>query len=57
MFATSPPLAWWPLAFVALAPFLWLLGTARASRGFWLGLVFGLAAYGATMYWIWRSPC
>lgn len=49
-----PPRAWWPLTFVALAPLLWLLKEARARRGFVLGLVFGVAAYGATMYWIWR---
>lgn len=49
-----PPLGWWPLAFVALVPFLWLLADAGPGRGFLLGLVFGIAAYGATMYWIWR---
>jgi apolipoprotein N-acyltransferase len=49
-----PPLAWWPVAFVALVPFLWMLTDVGPGRGFLLGLVFGVAAYGATMYWIWR---
>jgi apolipoprotein N-acyltransferase len=42
------------MAFVALTPLLWLLGTAAPRRGFWLGLVFGLAFHGATLYWILR---
>ena len=54
MFATSPPLAWWPLAFVAVAPLLWLLRSAGGRRGAALGFAFGLACYGATFYWIER---
>jgi apolipoprotein N-acyltransferase len=49
-----PPAGIWPLAFVALVPLLWLLDDARPARGFWLGLAFGLAFHGATLYWIWR---
>jgi apolipoprotein N-acyltransferase len=49
-----PPVGLWPVAFVALAPLVWLLWDARPGRGFLLGLVFGLAFYGATIYWIWR---
>ncbi|HEY6567773.1 MAG TPA: apolipoprotein N-acyltransferase [Actinomycetota bacterium] len=49
-----PPVGWWPLAFIALAPLVWLLWGVRPRRGFLLGLVFGLAFYGATIYWIWR---
>jgi apolipoprotein N-acyltransferase len=49
-----PPAGVWPIAFVALVPLLWLLATANPARGFLIGLVFGLGAYGATIYWIWR---
>ncbi len=49
-----PPLGWWPVAFVALAPVLLLLRTAGARRGALVGLVFGLGFYGCTLYWILR---
>ncbi len=49
-----PPAGIWPLAFVAAVPLLWLLDDVRPARGFWLGLAFGLAFHGATLYWIWR---
>ena len=49
-----PPVGLWPVAFVALAPLLWLLGEAQPRRGFVLGLAFGLAFHGATLYWILR---
>jgi apolipoprotein N-acyltransferase len=49
-----PPAGVWPIAFVALVPLLWLVAGASPARGFLIGLVFGLAAYGATIYWIWR---
>jgi apolipoprotein N-acyltransferase len=49
-----PPAGWWPLAFVCLIPLLWLLDGQGPGRGFLLGLAFGLGAYGATIYWIWR---
>ena len=49
-----PPAGLWPVAFVALAPLLWLLGEAQPRRGSVLGLVFGLAFHGATLYWILR---
>ena len=49
-----PPAGLWPIAFVALVPLLLVLGQALPSRGFWLGLAFGLAFHGATLYWIWR---
>ncbi len=47
-----PPAELWPLAFVALIPFLWSLRGERPGRGAVLGLVFGLAFFGATLYWI-----
>jgi hypothetical protein len=37
---------------VALIPLLWSLRGARPGRGALLGLVFGLAFFGATLYWI-----
>jgi len=49
-----PPVGAWPVAFVALAPLLWLLADARPRRGFVLGLAYGLAFHGATLYWILR---
>jgi apolipoprotein N-acyltransferase len=47
-----PPVAWWPIAFLAPVPLLWLLRDARPLRGFALGLAFGIGFYGATLYWI-----
>lgn len=49
-----PPAGLWPLAFVAIAPLLWLLDRAGAGRGALLGFLYGLGCYGATIYWIWR---
>lgn len=54
LFLAFPPVGAWPLAFVALVPLLWLLADAGPARGFWLGLAFGLAFHGATLYWILR---
>ncbi|MGZ5305491.1 MAG: apolipoprotein N-acyltransferase [Actinomycetota bacterium] len=50
--AAFPPLRWWPVAFVGVAPFLWLLRSAGGRRGAALGFAFGLGCYGATLYWI-----
>ncbi len=49
-----PPVGAWPVAFVALVPLLWLIGDTGPGRGFWIGLVYGLAFHGATLYWILR---
>ncbi len=49
-----PPAEIWPLAFVAVAPLLWLLRSARPRRGALLGFVYGVGFYGATLYWILR---
>lgn len=49
-----PPAGLWPVAFVALVPLLWLLDDAGPGRGFAVGLAFGLAFHGATLYWILR---
>jgi apolipoprotein N-acyltransferase len=52
MFLANPPAGLWPLAFVALAPFLWLVRASRPRRGLLLGLVFGFVYFGALLYWI-----
>jgi apolipoprotein N-acyltransferase len=49
-----PPIGAWPIAFVALVPLLWLVGEGRSGRGAALGLAYGLAFHGATLYWILR---
>src|SRR5712691_5487531 len=49
-----PPAGLWWVAFVAPAGLLWVLRDARPRRGLVLGFVFGLAFYGATLYWILR---
>ncbi|MBI4259847.1 MAG: apolipoprotein N-acyltransferase [Actinobacteria bacterium] len=52
LFLANPPVGMWPLAFVALTPFLWLVRASRPRRGFLLGLVFGVVYFGALLYWI-----
>ena len=47
-----PPAAIWPIAFVAMVPFLWVLRGATPWRRVLLGFGFGLAFFGATLYWI-----
>src|SRR6266576_3249675 len=43
-----------PVAFVAMAPFLWLVRRVRPRRGALLGLAFGLAYFGALLWWVER---
>src|SRR5215207_8177105 len=47
-----PPAGIWPIAFVAMAPFLWVLRGAAPRRRALLGFAFGAAFFGATLYWI-----
>jgi apolipoprotein N-acyltransferase len=47
-----PPAELWPIAFVALVPWLWLLRRGGPGWGALLGFVFGVAFFGATLYWI-----
>jgi apolipoprotein N-acyltransferase len=42
------------LAFLAPIPFLWLVREARPRLGALLGLAFGVAYFGAVLYWIWQ---
>jgi apolipoprotein N-acyltransferase len=47
-----PPVAAWPLAFLAPAFLLVALRDATPARGLFLGLVYGLAGFGITLSWI-----
>jgi apolipoprotein N-acyltransferase len=47
-----PPVAAWPLAFLAPALLLVALREATPARGFILGLVFGLTGFGLTLSWL-----
>ncbi len=47
-----PPADLGPVAFLASAPLLWLVREAGLRRGLLLGFVFGLAYFGAVLYWI-----
>ena len=47
-----PPVAAWPLAFLAPALLFVALQGARPARGFFLGLVYGLTAFGITLSWV-----
>jgi apolipoprotein N-acyltransferase len=47
-----PPVASWPLAFVAPALLLLGLHEATPARGFVFGLVFGLVGFGLTLSWL-----
>jgi apolipoprotein N-acyltransferase len=49
-----PPVALWPLAFVAVIPLMWVLREARPLRGAALGFVYGAVGYGVTLSWIHR---
>jgi apolipoprotein N-acyltransferase len=42
------------LAFLAPIPFLWLVREVRPWRSAVLGLAFGVAYFGAVLYWIWQ---
>jgi apolipoprotein N-acyltransferase len=47
-----PPVAAWPLAFLAPALLFVALQGARPARGFFLGLIYGLTAFGITLSWV-----
>jgi apolipoprotein N-acyltransferase len=49
-----PPANLGVLAFLAPIPLLWLVREARPWRGALLGLAFGIAYFGAVLYWIWQ---
>ncbi|MDQ4108924.1 MAG: apolipoprotein N-acyltransferase, partial [Actinomycetota bacterium] len=47
-----PPVTAWPLAFLAPATLFVALQDARPVRGFFLGLIYGLTAFGITLSWV-----
>src|SRR5881397_60129 len=47
-----PPANLGVVAFLAPIPLLWLVREARPRRGALLGLAFGVAYFGALLYWI-----
>ena len=47
-----PPVGWWPLAFVAPAFLFTALRATRPLRGAFLGLVYGLTAFGISLSWL-----
>jgi apolipoprotein N-acyltransferase len=47
-----PPAGLGWVAFLAPVPLLWVLRTARPARGALLGGVFGVAYFGALLYWL-----
>ena len=47
-----PPVGLWPVVFVAPIPLLWLVRGSRPGRASLCGFVFGLAYFGALLYWI-----
>jgi apolipoprotein N-acyltransferase len=47
-----PPAGVWPLVWLAPIPLLWLVRTSRPGRAALCGFVFGIAYFGALLYWI-----
>jgi apolipoprotein N-acyltransferase len=47
-----PPVGWWPLAFLAPALLFTALRASRPVRGSFLGLVYGLTAFGVSLSWL-----
>jgi apolipoprotein N-acyltransferase len=47
-----PPVGLWPVVFVAPIPLLWLVRGSRPGRAALCGFAFGLAYFGALLYWI-----
>lgn len=48
----SPPADLQPVAFVALIPLLWALAGSRPGGAAAIGMAFGVAYFGALLYWI-----
>jgi apolipoprotein N-acyltransferase len=47
-----PPVGFWLVVFVAPIPLLWLVRGSRPGRASLCGFVFGVAYFGAILYWI-----
>lgn len=52
MSLSLPPAGWWPLAYLAPMPLLWLVRGSRPRRSALVGFVFGVCYFGALLYWI-----
>ncbi|HJM82472.1 MAG TPA: apolipoprotein N-acyltransferase [Nitrospinota bacterium] len=50
-----PGYGYWPLAWVALAPFLFIVLTNNPAKGFFLGLLMGIGMFGPTFTWLSNS--
>jgi apolipoprotein N-acyltransferase len=49
-----PPWGWWPLAFVGIALWVWLLDGQSAWRRFGLSYLVGIVWFGPSTLWMWR---
>jgi apolipoprotein N-acyltransferase len=47
-----PPAGVWPIVWLAPIPLLWLVRESRPGRAALCGFVFGIAYFGALLYWI-----
>jgi apolipoprotein N-acyltransferase len=54
---TLPPIGWWPLAPVALAPLAVALSRSSVAGAAWLGLLHGVLTNGFATYWIIPPLC
>jgi len=49
-----PPWGWWPLAFVGIATWLWVLDDCSPVRRFALSYLVGVAWFAPSLVWMWR---
>lgn len=54
---TLPPIGWWPLAPLSLAPLAVAVARSSVTRAAWLGLLHGVLTNGFATYWIVRPLC
>lgn len=47
-----PPVAWWPFSVISQIAFLWFLRNRSVAEARNFGLIYGLAYFGSTMYWL-----
>jgi len=50
--AAFPPLGWWPLAWIALVPWLLLLRHCTLRSAFWWSALIGFAFFLASIHWL-----
>jgi len=51
-FAAQPPISFWPAAFLALVPWLFILQNRSVRSGFWLSLIFGSIHFFLIFSWV-----